>query len=203
MDKVITISREFGSGGRELGIRLAKELNIPFYDKELIALSAEECGLTEEKFLHYVEKIPVLQKSLAEQRYTPFSLSYEVPMSDQVFLAQTRVIRKLAEQGPCVIVGRCADRVLDDSINLFIYANIEKRMKRMDLLDTGVELHTMENRIREVDRKRKEYYQYYTGCEWGKAQNYHLCLDSGSTGIEGCFQTVMAYIMCFEGMSRD
>mgnify|MGYP000334099238 CR=1 FL=1 len=162
MDKVITISREFGSGGRELGIRLAKELNIPFYDKELIALSAEECGLTEEKFLHYVEKIPVLQKSLAEQRYTPFSLSYEVPMSDQVFLAQTRVIRKLAEQGPCVIVGRCADRVLDDSINLFIYANIEKRMKRMDLLNTGVELQTMENRIREVDRKRKEYYQYYT-----------------------------------------
>ena len=117
-------------------------------------------------------------------------------MSDQVFLAQTRVIKKLAEQGPCIIVGRCADRVLEDSINLFIYAKMEDRLKRMNSLNTGTDPEIMEHKIREVDKKRKEYYQYYTGCEWGKAQNYHLCLDSGLAGIEGCFNTVMAYLKC-------
>lgn len=196
LDKVITISREFGSGGRELGIKLAKELKVPFYDKELIGLSAEECGLSEEKFLNYFEKIPVLQNTLENQLYNPFSLFYEIPMSDQVFLAQTRVIKKLAEQGPCIIVGRCADRVLEDSINLFIYAKMEDRLKRMNSLNTGTDPEIMEHKIREVDKKRKEYYQYYTGCEWGKAQNYHLCLDSGLAGIEGCFNTVMAYLKC-------
>lgn len=196
LDKVITISREFGSGGRELGIKLAKELKVPFYDKELIGLSAEECGLSEEKFLNYFEKIPVLQNTLENQLYNPFSVFYEIPMSDQVFLAQTRVIKKLAEQGPCIIVGRCADRVLEDSINLFIYAKMEDRLKRMNSLNTGTEPEIMEHKIREVDKKRKEYYQYYTGCEWGKAQNYHLCLDSGLAGIEGCFNTVMAYLKC-------
>lgn len=196
LDKVITISREFGSGGRELGIKLAKELKVPFYDKELIGLSAEECGLSEEKFLKYFEKIPVLQNTLENQLYNPFSLFYEIPMSDQVFLAQTRVIKKLAEQGPCIIVGRCADRVLEDSINLFIYAKMEDRLKRMNSLNTGTDPEIMEHKIREVDKKRKEYYQYYTGCEWGKAQNYHLCLDSGLAGIEGCFNTVMAYLKC-------
>ena len=202
LDKVITISREFGSGGRELGIKLAEELEVPFYDKELIVLSAEECGLAEEKFLHYFEKIPVLQNSLDQQRYTPFSLSYEIPMSDQVFLAQTRVIRKLAEQGPCIMVGRCADRVLDNSINLFVYAKMEERMRRMNSLNTGTDPEIMETRIREVDKKRKDYYQYYTGCEWGKAQNYHLCLDSGLAGVEGCFNTAMAYLNCLYEISE-
>ncbi len=197
LDKVITISREFGSGGRELGIKLAEELKVPFYDKELIGLSAEECGLSEEKFLRYFENIPELQNSLDPQSYHPFSFSYEIPMSDQVFLAQARVIKKLAEQGPCIIVGRCADRVLEDSIDLFVYAKMEERLKRMNSLNTGTDPDTMENRIREVDKKRKEYYQYYTGCEWGKAQNYHLCLNSGLIGVEGCFHTALAYLKCF------
>lgn len=203
LDKVITISREFGSGGRELGIKLAEELKVPFYDKELIGLSAEECGLSEEKFLRYFEKIPELQNSLDQQIYNPFSLSYEVPMSDQVFLAQARVVKKLAEQGPCIIVGRCADRVLDDSIDIFVYAKMEDRLKRMNSLNTGTDPETMENRIREVDKKRKEYYQYYTGCEWGKAQNYHLCLDSGLAGVKGCFHTAMAYLESFYDASQE
>ncbi len=194
LENVITISREFGSGGRELGILLAKELKIPFYDKELIALTAEECGLSEESLLHYDERIPVIKESLDQQIYTPFSISYEIPVSDQVFLAQTRIIKKLADQGACIIVGRCADRVLDSSVNLFIYAGIEERIRRLNSLNTGVDPKTMENRIREMDRKRKDYYQYYTGCEWGKAQNYHLSLDSGIVGVRGCFHATMAYL---------
>nr|WP_330371860.1 cytidylate kinase-like family protein [Lacrimispora aerotolerans] len=194
LEKVITISREFGSGGRELGILLAKGLEIPFYDKELIALTAEECGMTEESLLRYDERIPVIKESLEQQIYTPFSNYYEIPMSDQVFLTQTSIIRKLADQGPCIIVGRCADRVLEDSVNLYIYAGIEERIRRLNTLNTGVDPKEMEQRIRDMDRKRKEYYQYYTGCEWGKAQNYHLCLDSSMIGLEGCYGTVMEYL---------
>lgn len=194
LEKVITISREFGSGGRELGMKLAKRLEIPFYDKELIFLSAEESGLSEDEFLHYDEHIPALQQSLEQKLYTPFSSIYEVSMSDQVFLAQSRIIRKLAEQGPCIIVGRCADRVLENSINLFVYAKLEARIKRMNSLATGVDPEVMESRIREMDKKRKDYYQYYTGNEWGKAQNYHLCLESSLVGVDGCLNAVLAYL---------
>ncbi len=194
MERVITISREFGSGGRELGVKLAKSLGIPFYDKELIAMAAEESDLSEEDFLHYDERIPAMQDPMDRHLYTPFSSIYEVPMSDQIFLAQSRVIRKLAEQGPCVIVGRCADMVLEDSVNLFIYAKMKDRLNRMNALDTGIAPEMMETQIRDIDRKRKDYYQYYTGNEWGKAQNYHLCVESGLVGVEGCLKAVLAYL---------
>lgn len=194
MDKVITISREFGSGGRELGVKLAESLGIPFYDKELIFMAAEEGDMAEDAVLHYDEHLPFIEEPLDRQFYSPFSSVYQVPMSDQIFLAQSRVIRKLAEKGPCVIVGRCADMVLEDSINLFLYARMKQRIKRMNSLETGVAPEKMEGRIREVDRKRKDYYQYYTGNEWGKAQNYHLCLESGLVGVEGCLKAVLAYL---------
>lgn len=193
LNRVITISREFGSGGRELGLKLAQNLNIPFYDKELISLAAEQSELSEESFLRYDEHIPAL-KSVDQQHYSPFSSIYEVAMSDQVFLAQTRIMRQLADQGPCIIVGRCADRVLCESINLFIYGKMQDRIKRLNFLETGVEPELMESRIREIDRKRRDYYQYYTGNEWGKAQNYHLCLESGLVGVDGCLKAVLSYL---------
>lgn len=194
MDKVITISREFGSGGRELGVKLAERLGIPFYDKELIFMAAEESDMAEDAVLHYDEHLPFIEEPLDRQFYSPFSSVYQVPMSDQIFLVQSRVIRNLAEKGPCVIVGRCADMVLEDSINLFLYARMKQRVKRMNSLETGVDPEKMEGRIREVDRKRKDYYQYYTGNEWGKAQNYHLCLESGLVGVDGCLKAVLAYL---------
>ena len=200
MNKVITISREFGSGGRELGVKLAQTLGIPFYDKELISMAADESDISEEALLPYDENIPFVQDPLDRQFYSPFSSVYEVPMSDQLFFAQSRVIKRLAEQGPCVIVGRCADMVLDDSINLFIYAKMKSRIKRMNSLETGVAPEQMESRIRDVDRKRKDYYQYYTGNEWGKAQNYHLCLESGLVGVDGCLKAVLAYL---EGLNQQ
>lgn len=194
LNRVITISREFGSGGRELGMRLSEKLEIPFYDKELISLTAQETDLSETEFLSYYESIPVTEQSLEPTIYTSFSSLYEVPISDQVFLAQSRVIKSLAEQGPCIIVGRCADRVLEDSINLFVYAGIEHRIERITSLNKDLDPGLIENKIRETDRKRKDYYQYYTGCEWGKAQNYHLSLDSGLAGIEACYQAVLSYL---------
>lgn len=194
MERVITISREFGSGGRELGVKLAENLGIPFYDKELISIAAEDSDMPEEAFIHYDEEMPFVKDPLNRNYYSPFSSIYQVPMSDQLFLAQSKVIRKLAGQGPCVVVGRCADMVLEDSINIFIYARMKDRIRRMNSLETGVDPVKMENRIREVDRKRKDYYQYYTGNEWGKAQNYHLCLESGLVGVDGCLKAVQAYL---------
>ena len=178
MTKIITISREFGSGGREIGHRLSERLGIPFYDKQLIRMAAED-----------IEE---------EMKYTPFSTIYEVPMSDQIFIAQSRVIHRLAEHGPCVIVGRCADMVLKDEqcLNLFFYANFKKRVQRLMEKERmpESELKAMEKKVREIDRKRKDYYQYYTGNEWGKPQNYHLCLDSQKAGMEACIDAAIAYM---------
>ena len=165
MDKVITVSREFGSGGRELGVKLAEKLDIPFYDKELISMAADDINIAEEAFQNYDEHI-VIHDPLDRQYYHAFSDIYKVPMSDQIFVAQSNVIRRLAAHGPCVIVGRCADMILDDSINLFIYSKMRDRIKRMLILEPGSDEKEMERRIREVDRKRKEYYQYYTGNTW-------------------------------------
>lgn len=195
MDKVITISREFGSGGRELGMKLADKLGIPFYDKELISMAADDINIAEDAFQHYDEHI-VVHDPLDRQFYHAFSEVYQIPMSDQIFVAQSNVIRRLASYGPCIIVGRCADMILTDSLNLFIYAKMKDRIRRMLELESEAESDgkEMERRIREVDRKRKEYYQYYTGNTWGRAQNYHLCLDSGPVGVEGCLRAVLAYL---------
>lgn len=195
MDKVITISREFGSGGRELGVKLADRLGIPFYDKELISMAADDINIGEEAFRLYDEHI-VVHDPLDREFYQAFSDVYQIPMSDQIFVAQSNVIRRLAARGSCIIVGRCADMILSDSVNLFIYAKMKDRISRMlDLeseeLSNGKE---MEDRIREVDRKRKDYYQYYTGNTWGRAQNYHLCLDSGPVGVDGCLRAVLSYL---------
>lgn len=195
MDKVITISREFGSGGRELGVKLADKLGIPFYDKELISMAADDINIAEDAFQHYDEHI-VVHDPLDREYYHAFSDVYQVPMSDQIFVAQSNVIRRLASHGPCIIVGRCADMILTDSLNLFIYAKMKDRIRRMLELESEADSDgkEMERRIREVDRKRKEYYQYYTGNTWGRAQNYHLCLDSGPVGVDGCLRAVLAYL---------
>lgn len=195
MDKVITISREFGSGGRELGVKLAARLGIPFYDKELISMAAEDINMGEEALRHYDEHI-VVHNPLDRQFYHAFSDVYQIPMSDQIFVAHSNVIRRLASRGPCIIVGRCADMILSDSLNLFIYAGIKDRIKRMLELEAeeSSDGKEMEERIREVDRKRKDYYQYYTGNTWGRAQNYHLCLDSGPAGVDRCLEAVLAYL---------
>ena len=194
MTKVITISREFGSGGRQIGYQLAERLGIPFYDKELIKMASEDIEIEEHIFEMYDNAF--MEKE--EVEYTPFSHTYEVPMSDQIFIAQSRVIRRLAQHGPCVIVGRCADMVLKDEqcLNLFFYANLKKRVHRLLQLErlSEEEGKKMEKRVREIDQKRKDYYQFYTGNEWGKPQNYHLCFDSQKAGMEACIDAAIAYM---------
>lgn len=193
MNKVITISREFGSGGREIGFRIAEKLGIPFYDKELIFMAAEASDIAEDVF-HANDEV-ISQKERVDHEYVsvnPFSPLYEIPASDQVFMAQTQVIRKLAQQGPCVIIGRCSDLVVEDAFHVFICSTMKSRVERILQLQPDENPKRLESRIRGIDQKRRDYYQYYTGNEWGNPRNYHLCLNSAQVGIEGCVEMIAA-----------
>ncbi len=194
MTKIITISREFGSGGRQIGHMLAEKLGIPFYDKELIKMAADDIDIEEHIFEMYDQAFMDKHETV----HDILTYTYEVPMSDQIFMAQSRVIHRLAQHGPCVIVGRCADMVLKDEqcLNLYFYANVKKRVQRLLALDGLPEENAkkVEQKVREVDQKRKDYYQYYTGNEWGKPKNYHLCLDSLKAGMDACVAAVTAYM---------
>ena len=187
MDKVITISREFGSGGREFGIKLAEALGIPFYDKEIITEAAKNSGLSESFVESIEESVPKIFSA------TLYSY-YQLPMSDQIFIAQSDVIKQLAKRGPCVIVGRCADAVLSDSINIFVHADMEHRIRRKLELGIGVPEDKMEKHILDMDKKRKKYHSYYSHKNWGEAKDYHLSLDTGLIGIDGCLDAALAYI---------
>lgn len=191
MSRVITISREFGSGGREIGFRLSEKLGIPFYDKEIISLAAEDSNIAEEAFDANDEVIG--RKERIDHEYVsvnPFSPLYEVPVSDQVFLAQSQMIRKLEQSGPCVIIGRCSDIIVEDGFHVFICASMKKRVERMQRLEPGETVKKLETRMREIDRKRRDYYQYYSGNEWGSPRNYHLSMNSGKLGVEQCVEII-------------
>ena len=198
MSRVITISREFGSGGREIGFRLAEKLGIPFYDKEIISLAAEDSNIAEE-FFHAHDEILSHQERVDHEYVSvnPFSDLYQVPVSDQVFMAQSQMIRKLAQGGPCVIIGRCSDVIAEDPFQVFICASMRRRVDRLMELDADLNLtrKQMEARIRSVDSKRRDYYQYYSGNEWGKSKNYHLCLNSAKLGIERCVNIIASSIV--------
>ena len=199
MKKVITISREFGSGGREIGFRLAEKLKIPFYDKEIISMAAEDSNIAEEVFHAHDEMIGCQER--VDHEYVsvnPFSVLYEVPVQDQLFMAQSQIIRRLEQTGPCVIIGRCSDFIVEDGFHVFICGSMKKRVERMQRLKEESS-RKMEARIREIDRRRRDYYQYFTGNEWGNPRNYHISLNSGKLGIERCVEMILA---CLEAEGR-
>ena len=186
MNKVITVSREFGSGGRELGVKLAEALGIPFYDKELISMAADDINIAEEAFRKYDEHV-IEDDPLDHKIHHSFSELYKVPMSDQIFVAQSNVIRRLASHGPCVIVGRCADYALEENPNvlsIFIKADMQDRIRRIaklyDLSDAKAK-----DKITKIDKQRASYYNYYTSKRWGEVDSYDLCLNSSVFGIDG------------------
>lgn len=195
MSRVITISREFGSGGREIGFRLSERLGIPFYDKEIISLASEDSNITEEAFRAHDEVIGKQER--IDHDYVsvnPFSPLYEVPVSDQVFLAQSQMIRKLEQEGSCVIIGRCSDIIVENGFHVFICAGMKKRVERILRLEPNETAKRLEARVRGIDQKRREYYQYYSGNEWGNPRNYHLSLNSGKLGIETCVNMIAACV---------
>lgn len=190
MKQSITISREFGSGGREIGFKLAEKLGIPFYDKEIITMAAQDSHIAESILKAHDERAP---KMFEYAPSNPFSV-YRMPMSDQIFLAQSRVIKQLVDQEACVIVGRCASSVLSNSINIFIHADIDQRIKRKLAMNTGIDAVKMKEHIYAVDRRREKYYQHYANKPWGQLKDYHLTMDSGIVGIDGCVECAAAFV---------
>lgn len=183
--RIITISREFGSGGRSVGKQLADRLGVPFYDKEIVEKAAYKTGFAEK----YVENLGeyASAKNWFEYSFVGRNI-YGMSAEDYLWSKQREVILELAKKGPCVIVGRCADYILrdrHDCLNVFIHASMEKRADRIVNL-YGETAEDPKKRLMDKDRKRKLNYKYYTQQDWGMAQNYHITLDSGEIGIERC-----------------
>ena len=189
MDTIITIGREFGSGGHEIGFRLAEELDIPFYDKLLVSMVAEE-GEFAQKYLEEMdEKVDMHIAPFLATR-SNYSL-YSVPVSDKVFFRQAEIIRSLAASGSCIIVGRCADYVLEKNPKLFrvfLYADLEDRVARKQGMDLEIEESDMTKHVLATDKKRAKYYRHYTGKQWGNRNNYDLCINTSKSGIEGAIE---------------
>ncbi len=194
-NKIITISRAFGSGGRTIGREVAKRLNIPFYDKELVEKVAEESGFHTDFVEEAGEYAPVTSSFLFNIAVSPnpMAMMNTMSMADQLFICQTNVIRRLADEGPCVIVGRCADYILrdrEDCLHVFIHADMEHRAERIVRV-YGETKQSPEKRLAEKDSKRRVYYKHYTNRNWGDAQNYHLALNSGLIGVDNCVDIIV------------
>ena len=197
MDPIITIGREYGSGGREIGRLVADKLGVPFYDKEILTRAAEESGLCEELLERHDEKNSVssiLAGGAGSGMHIGASgIGLQMPLNQRVFLAQFDAISKIASEGPCVIVGRCADYVLKerpDVTHIFIYASEERRIERImrvEQVDREREL------IRKTDRQRRSYYNFFADGNWGMRSNYDLMLRTDGRSTDELADIIIAF----------
>ncbi len=200
MDKVITIGRQYGSGGREIGEKLAKRYGIPFYDNELITRAAKESGFAEESFQNAEDKATnslLYSLAMGINVYGNQDFGFSgLSLDDRIFLAQSNVIRKIAEEGPCVIVGRCADYVLkerEDVVNIFISASMDYRLKRA-IVQYGLEEKKAAGIILKNDKRRGNYYNYHVGEKWTNLNNYDLVVRSDVMGIDNAVECICTYL---------
>ena len=200
MNKVVTINRQYGSGGREIGRQLAESYGIPFYDNEIISRADKESGFAEAAFENAEEKATnslLYSIAMGMNVFTTQDIGYSgLSLDDRIFLAQANVIRKVADSGPCVIVGRCADYILrdrDDLINLFIIAAVDFRIKRATDIDMLPQAKAAEIVLKK-DKTRANYYRYHVGERWDNVLNYDLAIRSDLTGIEGTVKALKAYL---------
>ena len=198
MDKIITIAREYGSGGRETGIKLAEKLGYKFYDKEIIALAAEAGGLDADFVARHEEKAPAFM-STGFSNPSFASFAYHPSYSDTIFFKQCEILKQIADQGPCVIVGRCADYVLRDYniTKVFIYSDLESKIERKMSLVPASEAKSreqLEKEIIKINKGRKKYYEHYSGSNWGDMANFDLCISTSEVGVDGAVDTILAYL---------
>ena len=196
---IITIGRQFGSGGHEIGNRLAERLDIPLYDYNLIRMAANELGISAETAQNVDETI--LGRFLSAYvvnlgDYTAFMSGQEMgePLSDQVFRCQTAIIEKLAQRSSCVIVGRCADYIVGDysnCINAFIYAYKEDRIRRIMRIYKLTEKQAWD-KIKKTDKERKLYYEAHTGRAWGSIEAHQMLFNASLLGVNGVVNTLEA-----------
>ncbi len=204
MNTIITIGRQFGSAGREIGRLVADNYGIPFYDKDLLSRAAKESGFCEEMIeVHDERPTSSFLYNLVMDTYSfgyNASSFFDMPISHKIFLAQFDTIKKIASEGPCVIVGRCADYALTDYenvLNLFIYGDFDKRVKRiMERFELNEQ--KAKEMIGKKEKQRQSYYNYYSSKKWGRAESYDLCINSALFGVEGTRDLIIQAIDDFE-----
>ena len=206
-NKIYTIGREFGSGGREVGEKLAQKLGIKLYDKELLQQAAKDSGFCEEIFENHDEKpTNSFLYSLVMDTYSVSGYSaapfLDMPLNHKVFLAQFETIKKIAEKESCVIVGRCADYALSDNpdcINVFIHADLDVRIKNVSR-NLNITEHKARDIINKTDKQRASYYNYYTSKKWGDSKSYNLSLDAGKLGTDNCVEMILKFRELMDAM---
>ncbi len=194
---IITIARGYGSGGRTIGQMLSKKLGVEFYDRDLIKLASEESGINEALFGQSDEKTKTLfgSKVYKGEVISPDKKSFT--SEENLFNYQAMVIKKLAEDKSCIIVGRCADYVLKDNKNVvrvFVYADEENCVKNVAKVKGILDRREALKKIASIDKERAAYYKAHTGREWIDARNYDLCLNSGDLGFDKCVEIIASYI---------
>jgi cytidylate kinase len=195
---VITISRQFGSGGHEVGEKLASQLSVPFFDKALIAMAAKESGLSEEVFAHADEKASSsLLYSMVMGSYafgTRVPGINEMPINDKLFIIQSDIIKKAAAEGPCVIIGRCADYILREHpncLNVFIHADKQARIDRILRKKLCDDPKKAPDFVTKKDKQRANYYNFYSNNRWDDLQNYDLTIDTSRFTIEQAVEMII------------
>ena len=194
---IITIARQYGSGGREIGEMVAKLLNVPLFDKQLITDAASKGDLNEDVISKADETAAnSLLYTLAMGSNvigTTMHFGYKMPINDKLFILQSKVIKEYAEQGSCVIIGRCSDYVLkdrDDVFRIFIYGDLDHRQERIRERHPEIKASQIIDIINKTDRRRSSYYNFYTGNKWGKYDNYDIAINSSTLGIKGTAEMI-------------
>ena len=206
---IITIGREFGSAGREIGYKVAKEFGIKLYDKEMLARAAKESGICEEIFESHDEK--PTSSFLYSLVMDTYSMGYsgnaytDMPINHKVFLAQFDAIKKIADEGPCILVGRCADYALEsykNVVSVFIHADLDARIRRIARIYNLTDAKA-KDMILKTDKKRAGYYNYYTNKKWSDSKSYELCLTSSELGIDGTANAIIDYVKLKESIAKE
>lgn len=201
---IITISRQYGSNGRNIGKALAKQLSIPYYDKELLYIAAEKSNIHPDIAEDADENVKTgffgMFSAGPYMAETGMGVNNDLPLNDRLYTVQSNLIKELAEQGSCVIVGRCADYILADNpntINVFVHAKEEQRIEKI-ASENNVSAKDAKKLMEKTDKRRATYYNYYSSNKWGRADNYHLSIDS-CIGTDNCVNLIKSYIDMFSG----
>ncbi|MCI8293240.1 MAG: cytidylate kinase-like family protein [Hespellia sp.] len=205
---IITIGRQYGSAGREIGDKVADHFGIKLYDEEMLDVAAKESGICKEIFETHDEK--PTNSFLYSLVMDTYSMGYssntfsEMPINHKVFLAQFDAIKKIAEEGPCILLGRCADYALENYknvVNIFIHASLDARIRRIARIYDYTDAKAKDV-ILKTDKKRASYYNYYTNKKWSDATSYDLCLNSSALGVEGTVQAIVDYVKRHESIEN-
>ncbi len=191
---IVTISREYGSGGRQVGMRLAAELGIMCYDRAVIELAAERSGMSPEFIEGSETKASNIFYNIAQASFTDYTplITYDLTQTDKAFFAQAEVIREIAASESAVIIGRCSDYILRENpnvINVFLYGEKNDKLRRLTQ-ELGVSREEAREQMKSVDRGRANYYKNYTGATWGAPENYDLCINTSRADISGAVAAI-------------